>query len=210
MCIRKTIKRWWLARQGLFANDPENISSKINFESPVRIFDKAWIEDDVSIGRYTYVNSGRIFAGTTIGRFCAVSWNVMIAAPEHPLSWLSVHPFQYSPEYGLAQLQSYNEQVGATVIGNDVWIGANAVIRRGVTVGDGAVIGAGAIVIEDVPAYAIVGGVPAKIIRYRFSTDEIAALLASRWWDLPLNELSGMPFDNVPHCIEAFRRKQDK
>ena len=74
-------------------------------------------------------------------------------------------------------------------IGNDVWIGANAMILGGITIGDGAIIGAGAVVTKDIPPYAIVGGIPARIIRYRFPNDVINALLSSQWWNLSENIL---------------------
>lgn len=84
------------------------------------------------------------------------------------------------PEYTF-DLKEHNE----VKIGNDVWIGTRAMILDGITIGDGAVIGAGAVVTKNVPPYAIVGGVPAKIIKYRFSQDKINELLASQWWNDP-------------------------
>ena len=91
-------------------------------------------------------------------------------------------------------------------IGNDVWIGRNAVIKDGVTVGDGAIIGTSAVVTKDVPPYAIVVGVPARIIRYRFSPEIIEALLELRWWDLPLEKIQHLPFNDVPRCVEELRK----
>ena len=78
---------------------------------------------------------------------------------------------------------------GDIVIGNDVWIGYGAVIFAGVTIGDGAIIGTRAVVTKDVPPYTIVGGVPAKPIRKRFSDDDIAALLKMKWWDWPVEQI---------------------
>jgi uncharacterized membrane protein len=91
-------------------------------------------------------------------------------------------------------------------IGNDVWMGHNVNVLSGVNVGDGAVIAAGAVVTKDVPAYAIVAGVPATIKRFRFSEGIIAHLLRSKWWDLELSQLSGLPFENVERCLDAIDR----
>ena len=81
------------------------------------------------------------------------------------------------------------DEFPSTDIGNDVWIGNNVIIKYGVKIGDGAILGAGAVVTKDVEPYSIVGGVPAKVIKYRFSPDEIKFLLAFKWWDKDLNWL---------------------
>jgi serine acetyltransferase len=93
-------------------------------------------------------------------------------------------------------------------IGNDVWTGHNVNIMSGVNVGDGAVIAAGAVVTKDVPPYAIVAGVPATIKRYRFSDKIVERLLRSKWWELELSQLSGLPFNDVERCLEAIERLQ--
>jgi carbonic anhydrase/acetyltransferase-like protein (isoleucine patch superfamily) len=95
---------------------------------------------------------------------------------------VSSSPFFYKNEK-LSKDRTYFEEYRQTIIGNDVWIGARAILIDGITVGDGAVIGAGAVVTKDVPPYAIVGGVPAKIIKYRFEPEVIEFLLASQWWN---------------------------
>ena len=85
-------------------------------------------------------------------------------------------------------------------------IGINAVIMDGVTVGDGAIVASNSVVTKDVPPYAIVGGVPAKLIRYRFSPEIIEALLELRWWDLPVEKWKNLPFNDVPRCVEELRK----
>ena len=89
-------------------------------------------------------------------------------------------------------------------IGSDVWSGHNANIMPGVSVGDGAVIAAGAVVTRDVPPYAVVAGVPATIKRYRFDEKTIARLLSVRWWELELSELSGLPFREIDRCLDLI------
>ena len=89
-------------------------------------------------------------------------------------------------------------------IGNDVWIGLNVVVMDGVSIGDGAVIGAGAVVTKDIPPYAIAVGVPAKVIKYRFSEDIIHRLLKTRWYDQPDEVIKKLPFDNIEKCLEIL------
>ena len=110
----------------------------------------------------------------------------------HSLASLSTYPFPiFYEEWGLniQDVATAWDNKGDIVIGNDVWIGYEAVVLAGVTIGDGAVIGARAVVTKDVPPYAVVGGVPARLIRRRFPDDTISALLALRWWDWPADKI---------------------
>lgn len=125
-----------------------------------------------------------------IGKFCSIACGAkfLFNSANHSLTSLSTYPFPiFFEEWGLerAQVTRAWDHKGDIVIGNDVWIGYEAVILAGVTIGDGAIIGTRAVVTKDVPPYTIVGGVPAKPIRKRFPNDTIAALLALRWWDWP-------------------------
>lgn len=125
-----------------------------------------------------------------IGKFCSIACGAkfLFNSANHSLTSLSTYPFPiFFEEWGLerAQVTRAWDYKGDIVIGNDVWIGYEAVILAGVTIGDGAIIGARAVVTKDVPPYTIVGGVPAEPIRKRFPDDTIAALLALRWWDWP-------------------------
>ena len=125
----------------------------------------------------------------TIGKYCAIAWNVTVGAPNHEIHSLALAHIDYIfHDEERTSMKSFHDK--SCVIGNDVWIAAGAQILRGVTVNDGAVIAAGAVVTKDVPAYAIVGGVPAKIIGYRFSDDTIERLKKIRWWDLPQDLLN--------------------
>jgi len=142
------------------------------------------------LGDYSYLGPGCMVADARIGRFCAIAAQVRISAPNHPLDRPSQHRFTYCPEYYSAGAQRdhtffRDRRADRVVIGNDVWIGHAVIVVPGVTVGDGAVLAAGAVVTRDVAPYTIVGGVPAKQIRERFSRDIAAQLAATAWWNWP-------------------------
>ena len=130
-----------------------------------------------------------------IGKFCSIACGAkfLFNSANHTLESLSTYPFPiFYEEWGLDIKDVANawDNKGDIVIGNDVWIGYEAIILAGVTIGDGAIIGARAVVTEDVPAYTIVGGVPAKPIRKRFSEEIISKLLESKWWDWPREKIT--------------------
>lgn len=131
-----------------------------------------------SIGRFTKATH------TDIGSYCAISWDCTINALEHPLQHATISAFPYVPEVG-GFVSRRNQEYKRVKIGHDVWMGAGSIVLPGVTVGNGVVIGAGAVVTKDVPNYAIVTGVPARILRYRFSDEIIHGLEDVCWWDWP-------------------------
>lgn len=130
-----------------------------------------------------------------IGKFCSIACGAkfLFTSANHTLRSLSTYPFPlFFEEWGLdkAHVAQAWDNKGDIVVGNDVWIGYEAVLLSGVTIGDGAIIGTRAVVTQDVPPYTIVGGVPAKPIRRRFDDATIDALLALRWWDWPREKLA--------------------
>lgn len=139
------------------------------------------------IGRYSYTGKNTTVWHADIGAFCSISWNVSIGGANHDYNRLTTHTFLYSGDFGLLPKgeTGYDRFSQPCIIENDVWIAANACVCRGVTVGTGAVIAAGAVVTRDVEPYTIVAGVPARPIKKRFSDDIIARLLKTRWWTLP-------------------------
>lgn len=158
-------------------------SSKGTFiEAPARI--SAHILMNGFIGAHTYIREGsRLGSGVrSIGRYCSIAPGVIIGDGQHHIDWLTSHPFVDAPEYQFDERWVRPPKAAPkwTVIGNDVWIGANAIVMRGIVIGDGAVIGAGAVVTKDVPPYAIVAGVPARILRYRFPPKTVQRLLKLR------------------------------
>lgn len=117
----------------------------------------------------------------TIGKYCSVAYGVtIIASGEHNYRGVANYPFAAVLKHDVKRDTCSK---GAVRIGNDVWLGAHATVLSGVTIGDGAVVAAGAVVAGPVPPYAIVGGVPAKLIKYRFSEQIIAEMLRVAWWD---------------------------
>ena len=171
------------------------------------------------VGKYFGMNEHCFAARATLGAYCAIGARTAINPFNHPIDWLSISEFQYHPrsfdwvpEYNsIERLERTPDMFQHVTIGNDVWTGHNVNILAGVSVGDGAVIGAGSVVTRDVPPYAIVTGAPAQIRRFRFPEQTIERLLQLKWWDLELSELSGLPFRDVERCldrIEEIRKRK--
>lgn len=191
-------------------------------EPPVLFFARTQFASSTSIGAFSYFVGPYIDACVSIGRYCSLADGVRIGDAEHPVDWLSTSPFQYTPSrFGWHAAAHEEDFVAVTpgrdgvppvtrqaaVIGNDVWIGANALIRRGVTIGDGAIIAAGAVVVKDVAPYQVVGGIPAGVIRPRFSADVIARLQELRWWRFSPTQLSGLPFHDVGSALDQLEQR---
>jgi len=174
----------------------------------------AQIGPDVTVGKYSGMNEHTYIARATMGAFCAIGARTAINPFNHPTNWLSIHEFQYHPnaydwvnEYkAMDRLERTPDMFKTVTIGNDVWMGHNVNVMSGINVGDGAVIAAGGVVTKDVPPYAVVAGVPATVKRYRFSEDIIVRLQRSRWWDLELSQLSGLPFNDIERCLDDIER----
>jgi len=148
---------------------------------------------NVRMGDFSYIAFNTQIINTTIGKYCAIAFNVNCGLGIHPSrKFVSSHPIFYSTMRQALHTfadKNYFEEFKTTVIGNDVWIGANVTIVDGVKIGDGAIIGAGAVVTKDVPSYAIVGGVPARLIRFRFTLNQRVFLKKLQWWNKDLDWL---------------------
>lgn len=164
-----------------------------------------------TMGRFNYFGRHCSLCDVEMGSFCSISPRVTIGLGKHPLGKnVSTSPAFYSKrtpfQYTFHTDESEVEHVPIR-IGNDVWIGLNAIVCDGVIIGNGAVIGAGAVVTQNVPDYAVVGGVPAKIIRYRFEEQTIGELLKMKWWEKDHEWLlkNGPLFNHAEKLIAAVK-----
>ncbi len=154
-------------------------------------------DTSLSIGAFSYIRSGsQVQYVKEIGRFCSIGRNVVLgeAPRNHPVDWVST---------SMAVSHRYVARHQHVVIGHDVWIAHDAVIMAGVTIGTGAVVARNAIVTKDVEPYQIVGGNPARPLRYRFDEAQRAALLKSEWWNLDYATLRELPFHDVDALVAA-------
>ncbi|GEL67590.1 CatB-related O-acetyltransferase [Marinilactibacillus psychrotolerans] len=181
----------------------KNISSKVHIDGKISIRYKS-----ISIGAYTFLGDNLSLENVkNIGRYCSISNGVRIGLAQHPIDWISTSAVFCNPNRGFVSENLFKTDIDKYCdIGNDVWIGTNSLIMSGVNIGNGAIVGAGSIVTKDVPDYAIVGGNPAKIIRYRFNNEIIDSLTSSKWWEKEPSEIlqSGLDITNINSVIEKI------
>jgi len=165
------------------------------------------ILDRVTISDCSYISNDSVVVNVEIGKYCSIGPRVQIGLAPHPSrKFVSTYPAFYTNRNTgcplvLRENKIFDDTTPKTVLANDIWIGADAIIPGGIHIGTGAIVAAGAVVVTDVPAYAIVGGNPAKVIRYRFSDEQIKLLLASEWWDWSVEKVSQHvnEFSDVEH-----------
>ena len=162
------------------------------------------------IGKYSYCGYDCALNNVEIGKYCSIADNVFVGGAEHPLEWVSTSPvFQKVGHSGPTKRFCEKElpAIKRTIIGNDVWIGYGVSIKQGVTIGNGAVVATGAVVTKDVQPYEIVGGCPAKHIRYRFTQEIIDGLQETEWWNLSEEQLQKVAedIDNPRLFVEKLK-----
>jgi virginiamycin A acetyltransferase len=170
----------------------------VNLGTKVIINKGCKIQKDTTIGSYTFINENvQIDYKTRIGSYCSISHGVKISLGNHPAHFFSTSEVFYNETRNIIKQNKYDEFINTayTNIGSDVLLGANSIILSGISIGHGAIIGAGSIVTKNVPPYAIVAGNPAKIIKYRFDDVEIEFLLNTKWWEIEIEKLSTLNID---------------
>ncbi len=198
-----------------------NIKFK-NTSNKIYIYKHSVIEPSVAlyggnhlptIGAFSYSNSN-ISYGIQIGRYSSIASGLKIFGAEHFTDWISTSPRFYSSnfqtKYKNNEISDTNRKKHCINIGNDVWIGQNVTLKRKINIGDGAIVAAGAIVTKDVEPFSIVGGVPAKLIRYRFDKSTIDDILKLKWWRFNIDDLQNMDADNPKLFIEKLSNKIEK
>ena len=174
-----------------------------------------WLDRRILVGDHTYgINDKTVLLfkkndRVVIGKFCSIAVGVkIIASGEH--NYKAVSSFPFYAHYLKKNIEKDTYTKGEVNIGNDVWVGANAVILSGVKVGDGAVIAAGSVVTKNIPPYAIVAGVPAKVIKFRFNQDIVDQLLKIQWWNWDkqfLNDHVDDMYENIEEFIKKYNSR---
>ncbi len=202
--------RKWLSAFVNFFKVNADILENVQRGKHTKIYSKACLRH-VKLGSYSYIAANSAIRNTEIGKFCSIGPNCCAGLGIHPVDRVSTSPAFYSTlkQCGRSFVTEDSvEEYRSIVIGNDVFIGVNVTLLDGVKVGNGAVIAAGAVVTKDVPPYAVVGGVPAKVISYRFDQDTVTRLQASAWWDLEEEKLTEIaPYMNRPEPLLSYLEK---
>lgn len=196
---------------------PANLQGNVIFERPANLASFSFRGRLNSVGAWSYANAGTLVYDSDIGRFTSIAHGVIVSPPEHPTDWLSSSGFAFGDTGVFSWSRAFQEicspekftpNLSRTVIGNDVWIGAGAFIKRGVKIGDGAIIAAGAVVTKDVPPWMIVAGVPAKIIRPRFAESIIERLAKLQWWKYHLKRsaLGNIKYSAVEDALDILEQ----
>ncbi|HSW12309.1 MAG TPA: CatB-related O-acetyltransferase [Solimonas sp.] len=219
----ETLSAAQLPELGLDAMEATGLYGVIDFERPCYLFGPRRVKN-CSFGAFSYVNGQYTSSlyDTRVGRYCSIAEAAIIGPYEHPTDGLSTHtfamagpedfpPFARFPEFSeLASPRPRHREVNReiTEIGHDVWIGAGAFIKRGVKIGDGAVVAAHALVTRDVPPYAIVVGTPARVVRLRFAEDIVERLLQLQWWRYNLApHKDALDYGHIEGSLEGLEQR---
>ena len=173
-----------------------------------------------NMGAFSYAWS-KLPLNTKVGRYCSIAAGVNVMGLRHPHEWLTTSATTYDQNFIIYKkyLEHHHAEQHARRrppsvntgidIGHDVWIGARVLLKQDIKIGIGAVIAANSVVVKDVPAYAIVGGNPAKIIKYRFAEEYINELLETQWWDYSFADFQQLDITNIDIFLKDFRENRE-
>ncbi|WP_024277053.1 CatB-related O-acetyltransferase [Xanthobacter sp. 126] len=206
-----------MKKDGIEANvDLSAAHSALAFEPPTLVTKDVRSEFPSRFGAFSMIHAPGHVCWLEIGRYCSIAPGVTLGANEHDMTRLSTSSsFENPALYGWDRFVSgqdaperhwFQGSVKPVKIGHDVWIGQNAFIRSGVTIGNGAVIAALSCITRDVPAYAIMAGNPAQIVRYRFDPETIVRLERLRWWRFSIADLVRFDITNMPACLDGLEK----
>lgn len=184
------------------------IQGNVVIEENVRLYDNCELLN-AFVGAFTHVASNAWLMSVEVGRYCSIGDGFHILS-QQPIKMLTTSPIIYGNIFDeLAQVGKKAEYpvIQITTIGNDVWIGSGVKIKTGLTIGDGAVIGAGSVITKNVAPYSVVGGIPAKVIKMRFSPKIIARLNKIAWWQYNLTELN-LVWDDIEEALKQLEEMQ--
>jgi acetyltransferase-like isoleucine patch superfamily enzyme len=193
------------------------LAASSRVEGPTSILASVTTGAHLKVGAFCNLSGGTL-NNVEFGRYCSIANGVVIGSHEHPTDWLTTSRTAYYPEVnGWDQLMAGRAAPGiharksrftascpVTTLGHDVWIGQGAFIKSGVTIGTGAIIGARATVVKDVPPYAIVVGSPGRVLRLRFADHIVERLLAVQWWRYSIYDLFDAPMDNIERALDVI------
>lgn len=197
-----SLRQLFFKRNNAFNSSCNNFSKLANINSSTELY-------KTSVGDFSYIGRNSIISHTNIGKYCSLGPNLVIGFGDHPTNLVSTSPvfYQSTTSFNIKPKEDKFFGHQAVNIGNDVWIGANCVVRNGIKIGDGAIIGAGAVITKDVPPYAIVVGVPGRVLKYRFENEIIEELLLLKWWNWDLARIEAYNADFSDLNITNFIKK---
>ena len=191
------------------------LQNNLTWEVPAKIYHSVTLFE-VEMGAYSYVSPRCELNYVSMGRYCSIGPFSRLFGSAHPKEWLSSHPFTHQnifqhfvPYKPTMEFKGYSE---TTQVGHDVWMGTNVIVLPGTKIGNGAVIGAGAVVAKDVPDYAVVVGNPGRVVKYRFDDTLIERMQRVKWWrfDMPrlMAEKPGLPFDRPEAMLDYIEENE--